>query len=172
MAVLSVLLSSERNMQDDLGLYLRVFLQKKYPQTEDKLVLYTLESNIIKKNSASRKIGKQSYFFIRYLNFIVFSRALKKNFDCPTLVGRRSFFFKNNFVSLGLSGLQTKSPNRKEGFTPSFFLYISNETVTLLTIPTVDSKKRWELCAFAILSHKASPKPVPPSSRERDLSVR
>ena len=78
-------------------------------QTEDKLVLYTLERKIIKKNSASRKIGKQSYFFIRYLNFIVFSRALKKNFDCPTLVGRRSFFFKNNFVSLGLPGLQTLS---------------------------------------------------------------
>jgi len=27
---------------------------------------------------------------------------LKKNFNCPTLVGRRSFFFKNHRVYLGL----------------------------------------------------------------------
>ena len=32
----------------------------------------------------------------------VFSRAFAKNFDCRTYVRRRSFFTKNNFVSLAL----------------------------------------------------------------------
>ena len=45
-------------------------------------------------------------FIYKELISFVFSRAFAKNFDCRTYVRRRSFFTKNNFVSLALYQLE------------------------------------------------------------------
>ena len=70
-------------------------------QTEDKRSVYTLE----RKEFYSVLSNEPKVHFVFYkelLNFIVFSRILKKNFDCCTFVQRRSFFSKNSLIYLGL----------------------------------------------------------------------
>ena len=47
-------------------------------------------------------------FYKEFYIFIVFSRVLKKNFDCLTFVSQRSFFFKNSLISLSLFQLADK----------------------------------------------------------------
>ena len=84
------------------------------PQTEDKLVLYALERKIIKKNSASRKIGKQSYFFYKVLEFYCifkgFEEKLRLPYSCKaTLVFLQNYPHFSQSASVCRLCLQTES---------------------------------------------------------------
>ncbi len=60
-----------------------------------------LKENKKEKQCFSKKNGKHC-IFCKVLILIVFSSTFAKSFDCPTIVGPRSNFAKNNFVSLPL----------------------------------------------------------------------
>ena len=68
-------------------------------QTEDKLVLYVLEIDNQEKNQASFEI-RSLISIIRNENFYCIFKDFDKKLNCRTIVRRRSFFIKNNFVSL------------------------------------------------------------------------
>ena len=58
-----------------------------------------------KKQALFRKKNEACFVYNESIS-IAFSRAFAKNFDCRTYVRRRSFFTKNNFVSLALYQLE------------------------------------------------------------------
>ena len=73
-----------------------------FSQTEDKLVLYTLERNIKTKIELHSYFEVRWHLYIRYLITYCIFKGFHKKLDYLTIVSIRSFFVKNNFVSLSL----------------------------------------------------------------------
>ncbi len=127
-----------------------------------------------KKQSFSKR--EALFTYIRNLNFIIFSSTFTKNFDCRRFLRRRSFFVKNNFVSLPLPNcrlcLQFESRAlhdlfvlaEKEGFSADFTTpYGTPCLFRCASAPLWRSKQFPELflCALQIPSNKTKRQALP-----------